>query len=233
MPTSGGKPAVPRPSPLEPRFMGTKLRRLSGGPFPTLPIMNKSAPEIRKEVRQYLNQLSPLEREQLTHDAIDQFLATPEYRRCKFLAAFYPVRHELDLMPLIDQCWSDGKKVFLPHLLSRPFQKMRFLPYKADTPMKLNRFQIPEPALSSRHEIPIRQLDIVITPLLAFGESGQRLGMGGGFYDRTFAFLNRSRYQKPRLWAIALEAQRFAIQSNSWDVSIHGVATEQDTYRYD
>ncbi len=98
--------------------------------------------------------------------------------------------------------------------------------------MKLNRFQIPEPALSSRHEIPIRQLDIVITPLLAFGESGERLGMGGGFYDRTFAFLNRSHYQKPRLWAIALEAQRFPIQSNSWDVPIHGVATEQDIYRY-
>ena len=195
--------------------------------------MNKSAPEIRREVRHYLNQLSALEREQLAYDAINQFLGTPEYRRCKFLAAFYPVRHELDLMPLIDQCWSDGKKVFLPRLLSRPFQKMRFLPYKADTPMKLNRFQIPEPALSSRHEIPIRQLDVVITPLLAFGEDGQRLGMGGGYYDRTFAFLNRSRYQKPRLWAIALEAQRFAIQSNSWDVSIHGVATEQDTYRYD
>ena len=113
MPTSGGKPTVSRPSPLEPRFMGTKLRRLSGGPFPTSSIMNKSAPEIRREVRHYLNQLSAQEREQLTHDAIDQFLATPEYRRCKYLAAFYPVRHELDLMPLIDQCWSDGKKVFL------------------------------------------------------------------------------------------------------------------------
>jgi 5-formyltetrahydrofolate cyclo-ligase len=224
---------VSRPSPLEPRFMGTKLRRLSGGPFPTCLTMNNSAPEIRKEVRQYLNQLAQIEREQLTRAAIDHFLATPEYRRCKYLAAFYPVRHELDLMPLIEQCWGDGKKVFLPRLLPRPFQKMRFLPYTANTPMRLNRYKIPEPALSSRHEIPIRQLDIVITPLLAFGLEGQRLGMGGGYYDRTFAFLNRSSYQKPRLWAIALEAQRFAMQANPWDVAIHGVATQQDIYRYD
>lgn len=209
--------------------MGAKLRRLSGGPLLT---MKKTAPEIRKEIRHYLGQLPSAQRLQLTNLAIENFLATAEYRRCKSLAAFYPVRHELDLRPLMEQCWRDGKKVFLPHLLPRPFQKMRFLPYQPDTPMKLNRFQIPEPALSSRHEIPIRQLDIVITPLLAFGRHGERLGMGGGFYDRTFAFLNRSSYIKPRLWAIALEAQSVELQANPWDVPLHGVATEQEIYRY-
>jgi 5-formyltetrahydrofolate cyclo-ligase len=194
--------------------------------------MKHTAAEIRQEVRKYLNELAPLKRQQLTHIAIEHFLSTPEYRRCKYLAAFFPVRHELDLSPVIERCWADEKKVFLPHLLSRPFQKMRFLPYEPNTPMKLNRYQIPEPALSSRHEIPIRQLDIVLTPLLAFGHQGQRLGMGGGYYDRTFAFMNRTGYLKPRLWAIALEAQCFELQSNPWDVPIHGVATERDVYRY-
>lgn len=192
----------------------------------------QDASDIRKRVRQHLNQLSPQAREQHTEAAISHFISTAEYRNCKHLAAFYPVRHELDLRPLIMQCWSDGKQVYLPRLMPRPFQKMRFLPYDEKTPMKMNRFQIPEPDLTSRHEIPIRQLDIVITPLLAFGHDGQRLGMGGGYYDRTFAFMNRTSHVKPRLWAIALEAQAHDMQSDPWDVPIHGVATEEQVYRY-
>ena len=194
--------------------------------------MNPTAAEIRKQVRQHLNALHAHERESHTGAAIENFLNTAEYRRCKRLAAFYPVRHELDLMPLIEQCWQDRKEVYLPQLLSKPFQKMIFLPFRQDTPMKLNRYRIPEPALSSRYQVPIRQLDIVIMPLLAFGPQGERLGMGGGYYDRTFAFMNRSQYLKPRLWSIALEAQQHELQSNPWDVPVHGVATEKATYRY-
>ena len=194
--------------------------------------MKPTAAEIRKQVRQHLHELHANERHSRTTAAIENFFNTAEYRRCKRLAAFYPVNHELDLMPLIEQCWHDKKAVYLPQLLSKPFQKMVFLPYQQDTPLKLNRYQIPEPALSTRHQVPLRQLDIVITPLLAFGPQGERLGMGGGFYDRTFAFMNRSNYLKPRLWAIALEAQRYDVDANPWDVPVHGVATEKTTYRY-
>jgi len=136
-------------------------------------------------------------------------------------------------MPLIETCWADRKQVFLPCLLPRPFQKMAFLPYHPDTPMKANRFQIPEPDYPVRKQINIRQLDIVITPLLAYGPAGQRLGMGGGYYDRTFAFLNRGpKLIKPKLWSIALEAQSYPLSANSWDVNIHGVATENAIHRY-
>ena len=194
----------------------------------------QTAAEVRRQVRDYLNSLTPAESNQLAYTAIENFLATPEYRRCQKIAAFYPVRHELDLMPLIETCWTDNKQVYLPCLLPKPFQKMVFLPYHPDTPMKANRFHIPEPDDSIRKQINIRQLDMVITPLLAYGPAGQRLGMGGGFYDRTFAFLNRRTHLiKPQLWSIALEAQAYNLTAKPWDVSIHGVATEKTVYRYD
>jgi len=189
---------------------------------------------LRKDLRQYLTSLESTERECLTQAAMENFLTTPEYRRCRHIAAFYPIRHELDLMPLIETCWADNKQVYLPCLLPRPFQKMIFQPFTAKTPLRLNRFRIPEPDLPVRRHVNVRQLDIVITPLLAFGPQGQRLGMGGGFYDRTFAFLKRhTRYQKPHLWAIALEAQAQALTANPWDVNIDGVTTEKTIYRYD
>lgn len=188
---------------------------------------------LRKSLRQYLAAMHATERQQLAQAAMENFLTTPEYRRCQKIAAFYPVRHELDLMPLIETCWADNKQVYLPCLLPRPFQKMVFHAFTPTTALKLNRFAIPEPDVAVRRAINSRQLDIVITPLLAFGPQGQRLGMGGGYYDRTFAFLNRSsHYIKPRLWSIALEAQAQDLMANSWDVAIHGVATEKGIYRY-
>jgi len=193
-----------------------------------------SSVTLRQELRQYLNGLKSVEHNRLVQAAIENFLLTPEYARSEKIAAFYPVRHELDLMPLIETCWADNKSVYLPCLLPKPFQKMYFLPYSPNTPMKRNRYNIPEPSLPMNQKINTRQLDIVITPLLAFGPQGQRLGMGGGYYDRTFAFQNRAtHYFRPRLWAIALEAQSHELTANPWDVNIHGVATEKTIYRYD
>ncbi len=188
---------------------------------------------LRQELRHYLAGLDPAEHDHLVSAAIGNFLETPEYRRCRHIAAFYPVRHELNLLPLIETCWSDDKQVYLPCLMPKPFQKMYFLPFRPDTPLKHNRYHIPEPALSARQQAGIRQLDIVITPLLAFGPHGERLGMGGGYYDRTFAFQNRAiKHFKPRLWAIALEAQAREFATNPWDVNIHAVATETGVHRY-
>ena len=189
---------------------------------------------LRQELRHYLTTLEAKQRDQLTQAAIENFLHTPEYTSSREIAAFYPVRHELNLMPLIETCWSDNKKVYLPCLSPKPSRKMSFLPFTSKTPMKINRYHIPEPSLPIDQRISIFKLDVVITPLLAFGPQGQRLGMGGGYYDRAFAFQNQATNDlQPRLWGIALEAQARNLAANPWDVNIHGVATEETIYRYD
>ncbi|WP_159287438.1 5-formyltetrahydrofolate cyclo-ligase, partial [Klebsiella pneumoniae] len=94
---------------------------------------------------------------------------------------------ELNTQPLIEWLWQQGKQVYLPVL--HPFAKghLLFLHYHTHTPMDKNRYGIAEPKLDQRLICPVRELDIIGTPLVAFDQSGQRLGMGGGYYDRTLA----------------------------------------------
>jgi len=197
--------------------------------------MTSKTPEsIRRAVRQHLNQLPPIERQTLTDQALENFIRTPEFRRCRHIGLFFPVRHELDILPLLDICLSRKKRIYLPCLYPMPFQKLYFLPYSAKDTFSMNRYSIPEPDLAIRRRINLFRLDLVVTPLLAFGTHGERLGMGGGFYDRTFAYRQKpGLLKRPRLWSIALQAQHHPLTGNPWDIPVDGVSTEKGNTRYD
>jgi 5-formyltetrahydrofolate cyclo-ligase len=79
--------------------------------------------------------------------------------------------------------------------------------YEPDDVLKKNRFGILEPEINFKKIIPAWALDIVFTPLIAFDSEGNRLGMGGGFYDRTFSFLHNSKRSHPHLIGLAYEFQ--------------------------
>ena len=104
---------------------------------------------------------------------------------------------------------------------------MRFAPLKSSRGMRSNSFGIREPRHRSR--IPTRQLDVVLVSLVGFDPNGNRLGMGGGFYDRHFSFLkSRTRYLRPRLIGVAYAMQEVAqIPHDPWDVPMWGIVTER------
>lgn len=197
--------------------------------------MNTStAEEIRRKVRKHLRQLPLAKRRQLTDLAIENFVQTAEFRRCNHIGLYFPVRHELDILPLLDICRSRNKQVYLPCLYPKPFQKLYFLPFDSKDTLRINRFAIPEPDHTFRKKISLFKLDMVIAPLLAFSGHGTRLGTGGGFYDRTFSYrLKPGILKRPGLWSIALEAQKYPLKSNPWDVPLDGISTELDNYRHD
>ena len=99
--------------------------------------------------------------------------------------------------------------------------------------MHLNRFGIQEPACSPRHWVRAWQLDLILLPLVAFDESGNRLGMGGGFYDRSLAYRqSRTHSRRPRLIGLAHELQRVEqLATNSWDIPLDMIATEKRVFR--
>ncbi len=147
-------------------------------------------------------------------------------QRAERIAAYLGNDAEMDPQPLIERLWAVGKRVYLP-VVRRP--RMWFVPYTPDSRFVVNRYGIPEPNVAPDARIPVTALDLVLMPLVAFDDAGNRLGMGGGYYDRTFAFLQRRRHwRSPRLVGLAYEVQRLAsLPVEPWDMPLAGIVTER------
>ena len=154
------------------------------------------------------------------------------FQRSRHIAFFLANDGELDPRFLLHRAWRMGKICYLPVIT--PAKSLWFARYEEDDPLTPNRFGIPEPAAAGLKLIPARVLDLILTPVVAFDDSGHRIGMGSGFYDRTLSFLRHRRvWRKPRLLGIAHELQHFTnLQSAPWDVSLDGVATDIDLYHF-
>ena len=98
-----------------------------------------------------------------------------------------------------------------------------FLHYTPETPLVHNRFNILEPELDVRHVLPLGSLDVVLTPLVAFDSAGQRLGMGGGFYDRT---LQNWQHRGPYPIGLAHDCQQVEqVPVEHWDIPLPEIVT--------
>ena len=152
------------------------------------------------------------------------------YRRAKHIAFYFALGNEAKLELLMHDAWSHGKQVYLPILGLRYSGQLWFVPCQPSTPLYKNRFGIAEP-VHAPHErrVQLRGLDMILMPLVAFDQTGNRLGMGGGFYDKTLASLHAScaSWSRPKRIGIAYDMQRVAaIPGEDWDVPLDSVVTE-------
>ena len=100
--------------------------------------------------------------------------------------------------------------------------------------MRPNRYRIPEPDARYCRAMKRQFLSLVLMPLVAFDAKGNRLGMGGGYYDRAF---NQTQWpyktRRPLLVGVAHEFQRVPeLPTESWDVPLDAVITEREIYRF-
>ncbi|MGI9258194.1 MAG: 5-formyltetrahydrofolate cyclo-ligase [Gammaproteobacteria bacterium] len=149
----------------------------------------------------------------------------PAMRRARHVSVYLAVNGELALDAFIARASSRAIQLYAPVLNG---DELRFGLLEDNTPLKLNGFGIPEP-LGGPYIDP-RSLDIVLTPLVGFDERGVRLGMGGGYYDRSFRFLgSRSNWRKPKLVGIGFEFQYFEkIKPRDWDIGLSNAVTETE-----
>ncbi|KRG49153.1 5-formyltetrahydrofolate cyclo-ligase [Stenotrophomonas panacihumi] len=109
-------------------------------------------------------------------------------------------------------------------------QVLRFAPWRPGEPLKPNRYGIPEPDIDPDHALPAEDIDLVVAPLVGFDARGGRLGMGGGWYDRSFAFRQRQA-APPWLVGVGFGVQEVpALAVESWDVPLDAICTEHATH---
>lgn len=181
--------------------------------------MNKT--ELRKTFRIKRSNVSSTERAEAATSAAKLFANTSIFHQSKSIACYLPLKTEFDSLPLIQTICYEKEYCYLPLLMNEE-QTLQFAPYQVGDPLKENIYNILEP--SSEKSFPPHQLDLVIVPLLAFDLSGTRLGMGKGYYDRTFA----SRQNKPYLIGLAYTFQQASyIPREPWDVLLDAVLTEK------
>lgn len=183
----------------------------------------------RKKLLQQRAKITLSEQKKTSAIITKQLSQHPIFLQSHSVASYKAIQHEIDPSALIQKAWANKQNCYLPVLQG---QQLLFCAYQANTFLKKNRFTIPEPLPSLDTCIAPQNIDLVLVPLVGFTEKGQRLGMGAGFYDRSFAFLlNSPRPVRPFLLGLAYEWQKLAsFTEKSWDVPLNAVITEKQIY---
>lgn len=180
--------------------------------------------QIRKIHRTKRRTLSFSEQQAAAIAAADVLTAHDLFQRSQHIACYLANDHELSCQPIIEAIWKANKQCYLPVLNEK--NTLYFAAYHRNDVMRPNRYHILEP--ENTPQIAANELDLVLMPLVAFDLHGHRLGMGGGYYDRTFEFLLTTSLHKPDLVGLAYEEQHVeTLPVDPWDVSMMGVLTEK------
>ncbi|MGB1236766.1 MAG: 5-formyltetrahydrofolate cyclo-ligase [Pseudomonadales bacterium] len=186
---------------------------------------------LRKQMRTARRQLSDIQQHTAAQALAANIIELSAFNASHSVAIYLSSDGEIDTQAVIEHCWAQGKDVYLPVLDPDRVNALLFVHYDRQTPMCHNKYQILEPATPYQKTLPAQALDLVLLPLVSFDSSGNRMGMGGGYYDRTFAFKAEQPTAQPTLIGMAHELQRVAsLPVASWDIPLAGIASDKQFY---
>lgn len=204
--------------------------------------------ELRQQVRAKRKNLSRFEQQHCADNLLTQLRMREDVNHAKNIAIYLANDSELDPMPFINWCWQENKSTYLPVIHPFSAGHLLFLHFDKNSVMQPNQYGILEPKLDVRLIKSINDIDIIFTPLVAFDPSGNRLGMGGGFYDRTLSLWylkyqtqkqqvqqnapSNSRF-KPYPIGLAHDVQMIAqVPSQHWDIPLPEIITPTKQYKF-
>lgn len=194
----------------------------------------KTRHSLRKAFRNKRLSLSSEKQTAAAQGLVQQYQQNTLFQGEQNLALYLSFDGEVDTQPLIDYLWSMKRGVFLPIL--HPFCQghLLFQEFTHDTKMRENHFGILEPTLNVQRVCPVEKLNVIFTPLVAFDLSGNRLGMGGGFYDRTLTGLaSLNEKCQPIVVGLAHELQKnAALPVEPWDIRLPYILTASKLYSF-
>lgn len=188
--------------------------------------------QLRRKLRLARRSLSPGQQRAAARGLYRQLAQHPAFRRARHVSLYLPMDGEIDPRLLLREAQRRGKATYLPVLNAWPRTRMVFQRVRPREKFRPNRFRIPEPRFDRARQRRIWALDLVLMPLVGFDDEGGRLGMGGGFYDRSLAYrARRVAWKKPLLLGLAHECQKVEkLAQASWDVPLAGTVSDKRWY---
>lgn len=182
--------------------------------------------QLRQDMRRRRQTLSPAEQlaaaDRLAHNLSSLLVI----RRARRIGVYLAADGELDPLPALLTSGNPPRTLYLPVLPKHADAVLHFARWAPDDALTANRYDIGEPPLQGKRLAPLWSLDVLLMPLVAFDPAGNRLGMGGGFYDRALAGLARQP-KKPLLLGVAHAFQKVEmLPAAPWDQPLDGVITD-------
>jgi 5-formyltetrahydrofolate cyclo-ligase len=181
---------------------------------------------LRQSIRIQRRSISTSDREKFAKQLLSQVQRLANFKRGQKIALYLPNDGEIDTKYIHNFLKNRCLNIYLPILVGK---SLKFA--KVGKNFRKNRFGIDEPV--STQILNASQLNILFMPLVGFDKFKNRIGMGGGFYDRTLDFKKRQQnYKNPKLYGLAFDCQEVAkLNAESWDVPLDAVVTPTTIYR--
>lgn len=194
------------------------MRRLAPSRVSSIP--DRDA--LRRQLRDRRRAVPPAQRIAAAEALANHLLGSTLLPSAGYVAGYWSMDGEIGLHAL--QLRLPPALIYCLPILHRD-RSLRFAPWRASDPLVTNRYGIPEPDLAPESALSAAQMAMIVLPLVGFDAAGNRLGMGGGWYDRSLAF--RAGNALPLLVGAAFALQRIdALTPQPWDVRLDAVCTE-------
>lgn len=186
---------------------------------------------LRRDLRSRRRAIPAAERIAAAERLADRLLGLPFFPATGEVAGYWAMDGEIALHAF-QLRMPQAVRYCLPVLSG---EGLRFAPWRPGDPLATNRYGIPEPDVPATALLQPRAMALVLVPLVGFDARGNRLGMGGGWYDRSFEFRNGAGGSRaaPPPWLVgaAFAAQQVeALAPEPWDVALDAVCSERDTF---
>jgi 5-formyltetrahydrofolate cyclo-ligase len=187
--------------------------------------------QLRKQLRKQRRSLSPYQQKQAEQATFNRLIRLPEFQHAQHIGLYLHAFGEIHTSKIMEYCFEHGKAVYLPLIcnMNQRLQWVRISQHQLRTRrFAPHRLGMREPMRS--RGLHISRLDIVLMPLLACDTLGTRIGMGGGFYDKTLA----TAVQQPFRLGLAHEFQRYNghLKREKWDQPLDGLLTPKRMQRF-
>ena len=195
----------------------------------------REAPIFMSHKKDKIRNISKSNREALKKDFIKQassdisqkIITSKYFKDANNIGCYLSTEYEVSTDIIISSAHKTNKNLYVPKI--KQGHAMDFVKMTLNSNMVKNRYGIHEPLYEDI--IDANKLDIVLVPIVAFDEKKNRIGMGGGFYDRKFKYIKNTKKKYPLLIGIAFECQKVKkIKPENWDVKLSTIVTELNEF---